>query len=140
MHISIKKILYAVIITTLALAFTGCEMKEETGDKLRDLDFTVVGENEQPDALKSIIAEKAGNAFQISYTIGEELYIAIGYGEQPSGGYSITVNEFYETPDSIFVDTTLIGPNSAQNVTDTPTTPYIVIKTENIDDKPIEFK
>lgn len=140
MHISIKKILYAVIITTLALAFTGCEMKEETGDKLRDLDFTVVGENEQPDALKSIIAEKSGSAFQISYTIGEELYIAVGYGEQPSGGYSITVNEFYETPDSIFVDTTLIGPNSAQNVTDTPTTPYIVIKTENIDDKPIEFK
>lgn len=140
MHISIKKILYAVIITTLVLAFTGCEMKEETGDKLRDLDFTVVGENEQPDALKSIIAEKSGSAFQISYTIGEELYIAVGYGEQPSGGYSITVNEFYETPDSIFVDTTLIGPNSAQNVTDTPTTPYIVIKTENIDDKPIEFK
>lgn len=140
MHISIKRILYAVIITTLALAFTGCEMKEETGDKLRDLDFTVVGENEQPDALKSIIAEKSGSAFQISYTIGEDLYIAVGYGEQPSGGYSITVNAFYETPDSIFVDTTLIGPNSAQNVTDTPTTPYIVIKTENIDDKPIEFK
>lgn len=66
MHISIKKILYAVIIATLALAFTGCGMKEETGDKLRDLDFTVVGENEQPDALKSIIAEKAGSAFQIS--------------------------------------------------------------------------
>lgn len=140
MHISIKNFFYALAITTLALVLTGCEAQEEAGDKLKDLDFTVIGENEQPDALKSIIAEKSGSAFQISYTIGEELYIAIGYGEQPSGGYSITVNEFYETQDTIFIDTTLIGPSSAQNVTDTPTTPYIVIKTENIDDKPIEFK
>lgn len=140
MHISIKNLLYAVVITTLVLILTGCEAQETAGDKLRDLDFTVIGENEQPDALKSIIAEKSGSAFQISYTIGEELYIAVGYGEQPSGGYSITVNEFYETADAIFIDTTLIGPGSAQNVTGTPTTPYIVIKTENIDDKPIKFR
>lgn len=140
MHISIKNLLCAVVISTLALVLTGCEAQETVGDKLKDLDFTVIGENEQPDALKSIIAEKSKSAFQISYTIGDELYIAIGYGEQSSGGYSITVNEFYETADVIFVDTTLIGPSSAQNVTDNPTSPYIVIKTENIEDKPITFK
>lgn len=140
MHISIKNLMRAVVITMLVLALTGCEAQETMGEKLKDLDFTVVGENEQPDALKSIIAEKSKNAFQISYTIGEELYIAIGYGEQPSGGYSITVNEFYETVDKIIVDTTLIGPNTAQNVTDNPTMPYVVIKTENIEGKPIEFK
>lgn len=140
MHISIKNLLYAVVITTLVFVLTGCKAQETTGDKLKDLDFTVVGENEQPDALKSIIAEKSKNAFQISYTIGEELYIAVGYGEQPSGGYSITVNEFYETADTVIIDTTLIGPSNAQNVTDNPTRPYVVIKTENIEDKPIEFK
>ena len=129
-----------VVITMLVLALTGCEAQETAGDKLRDLDFTVIGENEQPDALKSIIAEKSGSAFQISYTIGEELYIAVGYGEQPSGGYSITVNEFYETPDAIIVDTTLVGPSSATNVTNMPTMPYVVIKTENIEEKPIQFK
>lgn len=140
MHISIKNFLQAIMIIALLVTLTGCEMEEAAGDKLRDLDFTVVGEQEQPDSLKEIIAEKSGNPFQISYTIGEELYIAIGYGEQPSGGYSITVNEFYETNDYLVIDTTLIGPGSAENVTDTPTTPYIVIKTENIEDKPIEFK
>ena len=140
MHISIKNLMRAVVIAMLVLALTGCEAQESMGDKLKDLDFTVVGENEQPDALKSIISEKSKNAFQISYTIGEELYIAVGYGEQPSGGYSITVNDFYETADKIIVDTTLIGPNATQNVTDNPTMPYVVIKTENIEDKPIEFK
>lgn len=140
MHISIKNFFRVMTVVLLTVALMGCETGEKAADKLKDLDFTVVGENEQPDALKDIIAEKSKSAFQISYTIGEELYIAIGYGEQPSGGYSITVNEFYETPDSLFIDTTLIGPGSAENVTDTPTTPYIVIKTENIADKPIEFK
>lgn len=139
MHISIKNLMLPIMMIIFMIALTGCEMEGEPEDKLRDLDFTVVGENEQPDALKDIIAEKSKSAFQISYTIGEELYIAIGYGEQPSGGYSISVNAFYETPDSLFIDTTLIGPGSAENVTDTVTTPYIVIKTENIEDKPIEF-
>lgn len=144
MNISIKNLLHTIttvilLSAVLTILLAGCGEKE-AGDKLRDLEFTVVGENEQPDALKDIITEKAKGAFQISYTIGEELYIAVGYGEQPSGGYSISVNEFYETQKAVFVDTTLIGPSSAQNATDTPTTPYVVIKTENIDDKPIEFK
>lgn len=140
MRIVIKKLLLTIMAAIITVAFMGCKTEDAAADKLKDLNFTVVGEGEQPDALKDIIAEKSKSAFQISYTIGEELYIAIGYGEQPSGGYSITVNEFYETPDSLFIDTTLIGPGSAENVTDTPTTPYIVIKTENIADKPIEFK
>ena len=136
-----KKItaLIITIIMTIPL-LTGCSMGETASDKLKDLDFTVVGEDKQPEALKEIIAEKSGEAFQISYTIGDDLYIAIGYGEQPSGGYSISVNEFYETEDTLRIDTTLIGPGKAENVTNTPTTPYIVIKTENIEDKTIEFQ
>ena len=146
MHIAIKHflqvkhILHVITVVLITVTLIGCGAEKTVSDKLKDLDFTVVGEGEQPDALKDIIAEKSNSPFQISYTIGEELYIAIGYGEQPSGGYSITVNEFYETPDSLFLDTTLLGPGSAENVTNTPTTPYIVIKTENIADKPIEFK
>ena len=127
MHIPIKNFFRVMAAVILTVTLMGCEAEEAASNKLKD-------------ALKDIIAEKSKSAFQISYTIGEELYIAIGYGEQPSGGYSITVNEFYETPDSLFIDTTLLGPGSAENVTDTPTTPYIVIKTENIADKPIEFK
>lgn len=136
-----KKItVFLITLVTIIPMLVGCSMSETASDKLRDLEFTVVGEDKQPEALKEIIAEKADAAFQISYTIGEDLYIAIGYGEQPSGGYSISVNEFYETDDSMCIDTTLIGPGKAENVTNTPTTPYIVIKTENIEDKTIEFE
>lgn len=131
-----------VVITSvmMMLCLSGCggEMTEE--DKLKDIEFTVVGEDQQPDSLKEIIAEKSAEPFQISYTLGEELYIAVGYGEQPSGGYSISVNGFFETEEALVFDTTLIGPGKAENVTNTPTRPYIVVKTENIEDKAIEFK
>lgn len=136
-----KKLAALVAVTAvMMLSILGCEMEEVTGDKLKDIDFTVVGEDQQPEALKDIIAERSAEPFQISYTIGEDLYIAIGYGEQPSGGYSISINEFYEADDTLIIDTTLIGPGKAENVTNTPTKPYIVIKTENIDGKTIQFK
>lgn len=134
-----------IALTMLAAALVFCTLgcsKEEAAeeDKIEDIDFTVVGEDQQPDSLKDIITEKYADAFQISYTLGEDLYIAIGYGEQPSGGYSISVNAFYETQDTLVIDTTLIGPGKAENVTKTPTRPYIVVKTRNIADKMIEFK
>ncbi len=135
------RVVLTALTVFLILGTLGCSAKEEIPeDKINDLDFTVVGEDQQPDSLKDIIAEKYADAFQISYTLGEDLYIAVGYGEQPSGGYSISVNAFYETEDTVVIDTTLIGPGKAENVTKTPTRPYIVVKTRNIADKMIEFK
>lgn len=130
----------AITCVILAAGMLGCTMEDAGEDRLKDIDFTVVGVEQQPETLREIIEEKSADAFQISYTIGSDLYIAIGYGEQPSGGYSISVNEFYETQDALFIDTTLTGPGKAENVTNTPTKPYIVIKTENIADKKIEFR
>lgn len=137
----IKRIIpYTITCVILILSTLGCAMENTAEDRLKDIEFTVVGEDQQPEALKEIIAEKSKDAFQISYTLGAEMYIAIGYGEQPSGGYSISVNDFYETEDTLVIDTTLIGPGKAENVTGIPTKPYIVVKTENIADKMIEFK
>ena len=136
-----RKLAFAMMTVFLILGTLGCSDEEKVPeDKIKDIDFTVVGEDQQPDSLKDIIAEKSTEPFQISYTLGEDLYIAVGYGEQPSGGYSISVNAFYETEDTLVIDTTLIGPGKAENVTKTPTRPYIVVKTKNIADKMIEFK
>lgn len=134
-----RKLILLSVVMTLSIMLCGCTVSKESADKVKDLDYTVVGIEEQPDELKDIISEKGDDTFQISYVLGADLYVAVGYGKQESGGYSISVNEFYETAENLYLDTSLIGPGSAENVTDTPTTPYIVIKTENISDKPIEF-
>jgi hypothetical protein len=137
MRIRFLMLMAVALLTSILLV--GCAGTDNAQEKLSDLDFSVIGVEEQPETLLDIIADKADAPFQLSYTIGEDLYIAVGYGTQQSTGYSITVNEFYETKDSLVIDTSLIGPGSADNVTSTPSTPYIVIKTHNIEDKTIVF-
>ncbi len=127
------------IVMISAFCMCGCAMEEETEEKLRDLEFTVVAEEEQPDALVEVIEQKKKAPFQISYTLGESLYLAIGYGEQSTGGYSISVDELFETESNIIVNTTLIGPNADEKVVQSLTYPYVVIKTELID-KDVDFQ
>lgn len=113
------------------LLFTGgCTFLSQEKIKLRDLDFTVLSEEKIPEQLMAIIEEKKENAFQITYTDNANLYICIGYGKQETGGYSIAVDELYLTDTNICVSTTLLGPEASEKSNKTPSYPYIVIKTE----------
>lgn len=118
------------ILLACVLLACGCTMLSEEKIKLRDLDFTVLGEEKIPEQLKTIIEEKKKSAFQITYTDNTNLYICIGYGEQETGGYSIAVNELYLTDTNIVVSTSLLGPDASEKSNKTPSCPYIVIKTE----------
>ena len=133
----IKKWVYIIGISIFFLV--GCGTGGVMPEKIRDLDFTIVETDDQPQALVDLIMEKREQPFQMSYSLGEELYIVVGYGTQKSGGYSIQVKECYETENSIVVDTALLGPENKEEITSTETYPYVVIKTENIPDKMIEF-
>ena len=135
----IKWIKRLLPVMMLSVCVCGCTMDGEDEAKLRDLEFTVVAKEEQPDALLEVIEEKKTSPFQISYTLGEDLFLAIGFGEQQTGGYSISVDALYETENNIVVDTTLIGPGSEEKMIDSITYPYVVIKTELID-KNVDFR
>ena len=110
-------------------------------EKIKDLEFTVLAEDNVPEELQTVIEEKKGNAFKVTYQDNGFLYICIGYGEQVSGGYSITVNDLYLAENAIYADTTLIGPDPSDSSSakkNAPSYPYIVIKTEFVD-KPVVF-
>ena len=110
-------------------------------EKIKDLEFTVLAEENIPEELQTVIAEKKSGAFKVTYQDNGFMYICVGYGEQVSGGYSITVDSLYLTENAIYVDTTLLGPDpveSAQNKKNSPSYPYVVIKTEFVD-KPVVF-
>jgi len=124
-------ILLLVIIATAA-ALIACG-KEDEIKKIRDLDFTVVEDADLPGELKELIEEKKAEPFKISYSNKDNLYIAVGYGKQNSGGYSITVDEVYLTNNAIYIDTNLIGPSSDDVVSQGVTYPYVVVKLEYID-------
>ena len=118
----------------------GCAKEKDPMEKIKDLEFTVLAEENIPEELKTVIDEKKGNAFKVTYQDNGFWYICIGYGEQVSGGYSITVNDLYLTENAIYADTTLLGPEPGDEGAkkNAPSYPYIVIKTEFVD-KPVVF-
>lgn len=128
-----RRIILCILAVAAAAMLSGCTFLSEERIKLRDLDFTVLSEEKIPEELKTIIEEKKKEPFQITYTDKEYLYICTGYGEQATGGYSIAVNELYLTDTAIYVSTSLLGPESADKSSQTPTYPYIVIKLEYLD-------
>lgn len=126
---SIRIILCGFLAVCMVI-MSGCTLLSEEKIKLRDLDFTILSEEKIPEQLKAILEEKKGAPFQLTYTDNENLYICIGYGEQETGGYSITVNELYLTDTNICVSTSLLGPEPSEKSNKTPSFPYVVIKTE----------
>lgn len=108
----------------------GCSIEETNPTKVSDLKFTVVEEEEVPAELQEKIEEKKAADFKLCYETEDALYIVRGYGEQETGGYSISVEALYLSPNSIFFQTTLIGPRKGETIAQSPTFPYIVIKTE----------
>ena len=104
-----KVYLGLMMLFAMTLWLAGCSASKDSGDKVRDLDFTVAGDMDVPDELKNLIAEKQQQPFKLTYSDEQNLYIAVGYGVQPTGGYSISVNELYLTDNSIVVNTELKG-------------------------------
>lgn len=128
-----RKIAVLTAAVLIALSLCGCEVTSGEEQKVRDLDFTVVSEDRQPEELKQIIEEKKAQEFKITYADQDYLYICIGYGEQQTGGYSIQVGELYLTDNAIYVDTSLIGPSPEESKKEGVSYPCIVLKVEYLD-------
>lgn len=121
-----------LFVTTLMVALTGCSMVSREKVSGKDLEMTIVSEEVIEQDLKKILDEKKQKAFQFTYTDKDDLYICIGYGKQDTGGYSIAVDELYQTEDAIYISTSLLGPGEAEKGAAAPSYPYIVVRIENL--------
>ena len=70
--------------------FSGCGTEKE-GKRGKDLDYTVVPTEECPADFLAEINKKKINPFQMTYEDGEYCYLAVGYGEQETNGFSVRV-------------------------------------------------
>lgn len=137
----IRKLIVLACLLVTCLSLIGCKSESTDIKKLKDLEFTVVKESEIPEELMQHIEAKKSNEFKFTFYNKDKmdyLYIVVGYGQQPTGGYSISVDDLYLTNNSIYIDTSLIGPSKDDVVTQVVTYPYIVVKIEFID-KPVTF-
>ena len=133
-----KKICLLVIVSIMAAMLSACGGETEKEENRNNLEFTVVSEDRLPDELKEILDQKKESAFKLTYADEGYLYIFVGYGKQESGGYSVTVNELYETDNAIYVNTNLLGPKAGSSPGTSPSYPYIVLKIE-FRDKTVVF-
>lgn len=112
---------------------SACSVREGADTKIRDIDFTVLSVEEVPTEFLDFIYTKQEDPFRLTYTTDEYLYVAVGYGMQPTGGYSISVKEFYLTENAIQLDTELIGPSVSEGSIPAESYPFLVLKTEKMD-------
>lgn len=100
--------------------------KEQT-----DMDFTVCEAGRLPAELVELIEGKKAEPFRLTFTTREYMYIVVGYGAQPRGGCSVTVNELYRTEDAVHIKTNLVGVEGETIRIDGMTYPYVAVKCEN---------
>lgn len=135
----VRGLLGGAVLAVCLFGMTACMFSKDDGEKVRDLEFTVTAESDIPEELKKIISEKMTQSFKLTFSDSQNLYIAVGYGPQSTCGYSIAVKELYLTDNSIVIDTELLGPEKGENAAPETSYPYIVVKTENLEN-PIIFQ
>lgn len=129
-----KRILSVMMVCLLCMSVAACGVKQQDPmEKIKDLEFTVIAEDKLPEELLTAIEERKTSPFKITFQDQGFLYICIGYGQQETGGYSIAVNDLYETANAIYINTNLIGPGPEEKGNLSPSYPYVVIKTEYIE-------
>lgn len=128
-----------LLIGSILIFLSGCSVQTNRTEKVRDLEYTIVEEGEMPEELWNILEEKKKESFKLTYEAEGSLYLCIGYGEQSTGGYSISVNELYLSENAVYFDTNLIGPEASEKTAETASYPYLTVKTEYLD-KPVVFQ
>lgn len=110
----------------------GCSsIKSQPESQKQEIAFTIVENRDIPEKLMEVIEKNKADEIRLSYREGENFYLIRGYGEQETGGYSISVKECSEDEENIWFDTQLIGPDSTEKLSKAPSYPYIVIKMEH---------
>lgn len=127
------KLAIGIITSLLLLLMAGCSNQEKI-KKVADLDFTVVTERDIPQELLHILEEKKQQPFKMTYTNESNTYIIVGYGQQATGGYSISVTELFLAENAVYIKTNLIGPQKEERQEPLPSYPYIVVKTKILDE------
>ncbi len=124
-------ILASAILTACSVA----EVNSGAGEKVEDLEYTILDEDRIPEELMPLIEERYEEAFQMTYTDNEYLYVCIGYGKQENSGYTIVVNDFFLGENGVLVDTSLIGPAAGEERINEAQYAYIVLRTEALEEE-----
>ena len=142
----VRKMVCLITVMILSVVFTGCtgihlsDTHQGAGEKVRDLEYTILSEERIPEELKPLLEERKEEPFEMTYSDKEYLYICVGYGRQEYSGHSIVVNNLFLGENGILIDTSLLGPEAGKEKINTVQFPIIVLKTELVEEVPLFAK
>lgn len=125
-----KKIVLSAVLAGVIFILSACSVEKIKEEKIKDLEFTVVPQEEIPEELMEQIEKEKKERMRVTFADKGYLYIAEGYGAQETSGYSIEVEELYETENSLYIRTELLGPDKEEKIVDKETYPFVVVKIE----------
>ncbi|MBQ6815226.1 MAG: protease complex subunit PrcB family protein [Lachnospiraceae bacterium] len=114
----------------LAVVLGGCSIENIDKKKIKDLEYTVVPEENIPAEIYENIVKQYDEFCRSAYICSDMLYIVVCYGAQPTEGYTIEVDCLYESSNAIICETTLKGPSRQEKVEEKVSYPYIVLRLE----------
>ncbi len=123
----------AAFLMACALLLPACSMQIDDEEKLRDIEYTVVDPEEVPEELNAQIEEEKKDVFRLTFADEGWLYLARGYGEKDTSGYSVEVAECWESDNAVCLRTRLTGPSRDEEIAEEATWPSLVVKMEYCD-------
>ena len=129
----------AVLICAAAFtaALTGCVSTQAETEKIRDMKYEVIEEEDIPQSLREMIKGGEKKPFRITYSDQGFLFIAQGYEVQPTTGY--TDGRFRLIKFLHFHTITGCRLKKGEEKEKAETYPYIVVQTEDVK-KDVLFK
>ena len=115
-----------------------CGRKKKSSEQ-HELEIKIVTEEEIPEELMSLIEKNKKNPFRLTFADQGKLYLAEGYGEQKTTGYSVEVDRLCETQEAVHIHTGLLGPEKGEEKKEIATYPYVVVELEETE-KNIRFE
>lgn len=118
-----------------------CQKEEMVPDYMSapDLAFEIVTGQDVPQKVNEKIFQKQKEQFGFTYRDGDTMYIILGFGIQPTGGYSIQIVALKDTEDKIVVEANLVAPQPEDVVSDRESYPFIILKVQE-SQKNVQFR
>lgn len=96
----------------------------------QEVHYEICAQKNMPERLQKLLEQKKKNPGTFAYKNARYTYLVVCYGEKPYSGYSIRVEQCWKDKEQLYLETQLIGPAAGEEVIETMTCPFLVVRCE----------
>lgn len=130
-------VLFPLWVFIFCLCLNGCTVlninsfhfgklgKKEQGQAVK---YEICSGKNMPERLQKIIEERKKKPGTFAYKNSKYTYLVVCYGEKSYSGYSVRVEQCWKDKEQLYLETQLIGPAAGEEVVETLTYPFLVVR------------